>query len=169
MSETSSSEQSGHGSSKRQLTDKVSLTPANDDDTEFARNAHHRAYRGVVVDQFGEWDEARQDKFFELSWANPGFEIAHYDGQPCGYLRIENLPDQVRAHELTILPEFQGRGIGTTLLHEIQGRATQRGVPIRLQVLKANRAAELYERVGFKPVGETDTHTVMEWRQPQPQ
>ncbi len=37
------------------------------------------------------------------------------------------------------------------------------GAPTRLQVLKENKAAELYRRMGFKQIGETETHFEMEY------
>jgi len=150
--------------SEARKTGEVSFKPAAAEDTEFARNVHHRAYHDVFVRQFGEWDEAKQDEFFDSTWSEPGFEIISYEGKPCGYTKIEDLPGEIKAHEIVILPEFQGKGIGTALLQEAQNRAAERGVPVRLQVLRSNRAAELYARLGFKPVGENETHVMMEWR-----
>ena len=48
---------------------KLGRRPVAQADTEFARNAHHQAYHDVVVRQFGTWDEALQDKFFDGDWA----------------------------------------------------------------------------------------------------
>jgi ribosomal protein S18 acetylase RimI-like enzyme len=164
MSEMPTPEQPAHNSGEAMSRDHITMRPATDKDTGFARDVHHRAYHDTVVAQFGEWDGDKQDRFFESDWSNPGFEIIDYDGQPCGYTRIESLPEEIKAHELVLLPDFQGRGIGTSFLRELQARATEQGVPVRLGVLQANRAAELYARLGFKVVGKTDTHTEMEWR-----
>ena len=149
-----------------QLTKEVAFRPADDNDTDFARGVHHEAYRDVVVRQFGKWDETKQDEFFKKTWENPGYEIISYEGEPCGYSRIEQLPEEIKAHELVMLPEYQGRGIGTAILGKLKSRAAREGIPAHLQVLKVNKAAELYEREGFREVGETDTHKEMEWRPP---
>jgi ribosomal protein S18 acetylase RimI-like enzyme len=61
------------------------------------------------------------------------------------------------------LPAYQGRGIGTTLIRRLQQRARKEGVPVTLQVFKVNPARALYERLGFKVTGETDTHCRMKW------
>jgi RimJ/RimL family protein N-acetyltransferase len=38
------------------------------------------------------------------------------------------------------------------------------GRPVRLRVLKVNpRARAFHERLGFRRIGETDTHDLMEW------
>ncbi len=140
----------------------ITLRPATKNDTEFARLAHHRAYRDVVVSQFGSWDESRQDKLFHDNWNQLGFEIILYNDVPCGYLRFENLENEIRGHELVILPEFQGKGIGSHLLKNILADGARRGVPVTLQVLKNNRAAELYRKLGFQEVERTDTHIKMQ-------
>ena len=71
-------------------------------------------------------------------------------------------PDAVKLHRVFLLPEAQGRGIGTRLVEEVlaASRATRR--PVRLRVLRVNPARRLYERLGFKVTGETETHFEME-------
>jgi ribosomal protein S18 acetylase RimI-like enzyme len=132
---------------------------------DFARTVHHLAYRHVVTRQFGLWDETLQDRFFDRGWSTAKIEILLVDGEPCGYTGIEDRPGDVYLRELVIQPEYQGRGIGTTILRQVMARAQGRGVPVRLQVLQQNRAQDLYRRVGFREVGRTETHVLMEWRQ----
>jgi GNAT superfamily N-acetyltransferase len=143
---------------------KIILRDATDKDTEFARKTHHAAYHDVIHKQFGSWDETIQDSFFCKDWENTGFKIISYDGQPCGYTRMEYLPDMIEAHELVLLPEFQNKGIGTFMLNKLIEDAKRMNVPARLQVFSQNRAVELYKRVGFKQVDANDTHIIMEWR-----
>ena len=40
------------------------------------------------------------------------------------------------------------------------------GLPVRLRVFEVNPARRFYERLGFRVVGQTDTHTLMEWTAP---
>lgn len=47
---------------------KLEMRAAQEGDMEFARLAHHAAYRDVVERQFGPWDEASQDDFFAADW-----------------------------------------------------------------------------------------------------
>ena len=53
----------------------ITLRPALDVDTEFARAVHHQAYRDVVVRQYGTWDEKAQDGYFIDIWSPAVFEI----------------------------------------------------------------------------------------------
>lgn len=91
--------------------------------------------------KFGSWDAERQNRYFESDWRNgEGFEVIICDGIPCGYCRFDYLEDQIAAHELVILPEFQGKGIGSKILKDIIGFSNLRKVPIRIGALKENRA-----------------------------
>ncbi len=137
--------------------------PATSSDTEFARTTHHEAYREVVSRQFGAWDEALQDRLFEESWIPHKFEIVLCDGNPCGFLSIEDRPDHIYVSHIVIVPQFQGRGIGSRLLNEEMRRGREAKSPLRLQVLRENRAIELYRRLGFKECGTTETHICMIW------
>jgi ribosomal protein S18 acetylase RimI-like enzyme len=60
---------------------------------------------------------------------------------------------------IQLLPQHQGRGIGTSLIDVLFKEARDEGKRLTLQVLKVNdRARQLYERLGFSTVEETDTH-----------
>ena len=131
-------------------------------DTEFARDAHHRAYRDVVERQFGSWNREQQDGFFDRNWAGGGFQVLLYDNMPCGYVAVEQRKDDVYVRELVILPEFQNQGIGSAVLAEVFDLANSLEVPVRLQVLRENRARLLYERLGFTETGRTSTHILFE-------
>lgn len=147
-----------------ELNQKLSLRPATHSDTDFARNAHHQAYHDVIERQFGTFDEALQDQFFAKSWGDSsGYQVINWGDEPAGYTRVEETPEYIYGHELVILPEYQSKGIGSFLLRSWQANAQSKNIPLRLQVLKENKAKELYERVGFKETSQTDTHYEMEW------
>jgi len=54
-------------------------------------------------------------------------------------------------HDFSVLPEAQGRGVGSALLEEMQRRAKARDASkLTLEVVGTNEAAQrLYERFGF--------------------
>jgi len=141
----------------------ISKRPALDADTDFARSVHHQAYRDVVVRQYGVWEEEAQDDFFKSDWDPPAFEVILCDGMPCGYTRVEDHGIDIHVRELVISPQFQGRGIGTQILRGVIDRAKVRQVPVRLGTQHANRAVELYRRLGFREFDRTGTHILMEW------
>lgn len=150
---------------EKNMENKLELNrrPAQEEDTEFARQAHHHAYHDVVVRQFGNWDEKAQDDFFNSAWKGSKHEIIYTNGKPCGYFSMDESDDSITLHELVLLPEFQGQGIGSKILNEVIEIAKAKNIPARLQVLKENKAAELYRKLGFKQTGETETHFQMEY------
>jgi len=141
----------------------ITKRPASNADTIFAKKVHHTAYQDVIVRQFGTFDEKMQDYFFSKSWKPATHEIIIIDGIDAGYLSIEHFPDHIFVHELVLVAEFQGKGTGSKLLKEVLLEAKTKHLPVRLQVLKANIAQTLYRRLGFKDIGQTETHIQMEF------
>ncbi len=141
----------------------ISKHQATEADREFARSVHHRAYRDVVERQYGLWDVAAQDQFFDAAWSADDYQIVLCDAVRCGYCCVENRNDEILIRELVIDPDFQCLGIGTRILQDVLNDSTARSVPVRLQTQILNRATALYRRLGFRESDRTDTHVLMEW------
>ena len=73
---------------------------------------------------------------------------------------VERKPDAIFLASIEVAPEFQNQGGATGLISELFREADQSQKPLRLQVLKGNRARRPYERLGFECVEETKTHFV---------
>jgi len=147
------------------IENKITKRSATEEDTDFARKAHHAAYHDVVVRQFGHFDEKEQDDFFDESWNKDPYEILLNNEEESGYCSIEYFPDHIFVHELVLLPEFQGKGIGSKVLKDIMDDARVKNIPIKLRVLKENRAQELYRKMGFEETETNDISIFMELRQ----
>lgn len=65
-------------------------------------------------------------------------------------------------NEISILKEYQNKGIGRKILEEQLKENRQKGIRTILQVFKDNPAKSLYEKLDFKVYGETETHYQME-------
>jgi ribosomal protein S18 acetylase RimI-like enzyme len=133
------------------------------EDTDLARAMHHAAYKDVVEQQFGTFEEVVQDVFFAKSWKPETHEFILVNGEIVGYCSVEHHSHEIFVHELVLSPEHQGKGIGSNVLKDVLEEATQKELPVRLQVLKANKARELYQKLGFREYEETDTHFKMEY------
>ena len=76
------------------------------------------------------------------------------DERIVGMIKVEKALQKWKIHQIQIEPDHQGRGITTQLMHQIMSNARACGVAIELEVLKESPARRLYERLGFKLVGE---------------
>ena len=142
---------------------RISRRPALDSERDSYRLIHHAAYREAVERQFGPWDEEAQDRFWEAGWHVGTHEALLCDGELAGYCRVETREADVHVVELVVDPRFQNLGIGTSVLRDAQHAAGERGVPVVLGTFIENRAAELYERLGFVEFDRTATHRLFRW------
>jgi len=61
------------------------------------------------------------------------------------------------------MPECRGRGIGSTLLHQVMARGTAAGKPVTIHVEAYNPALTLYRRLGFEPIDTNGAYLLMRW------
>jgi N-acetylglutamate synthase-like GNAT family acetyltransferase len=64
---------------------------------------------------------------------------------------------------LALLADYRNQGVGTLLIQRLQEQARPANIPLRLQVIRFNRAVNLLERLGFRRTSETGSHFQMEW------
>ncbi|MEN4010436.1 MAG: GNAT family N-acetyltransferase [Bellilinea sp.] len=135
----------------------LSLRPANEQDFDFLWQVHCAALKPYIQQTWG-WDEEFQKRYLREHFNPQHSQIIRYMGAEVGMLSVEETSLGIVLSKIEVLPEYQGLGIGTTLIRELLERAVTRGLPVSLRVLKINPACQLYLRLGFSVVGETDTH-----------
>ena len=62
---------------------------------------------------------------------------------------------------IMIHPDFQGTGLGSKIIKEYIDTAKDSNKKIITKTYKENPALKLYERLGFKKYGESDTHILL--------
>lgn len=94
--------------------------------------------------------------------------VAEYDGRVVGavWSRIMNdyghIDDNTPSLSISLYKEYRNKGIGTILMKEIIKLLGNKGYDcVSLSVQKANYAAGMYMKLGFKIVRETDEEFVM--------
>jgi ribosomal protein S18 acetylase RimI-like enzyme len=142
--------------------DNLKLRKATAGDSQFAYRTKKAAFKKYVEEVWG-WDEEEQRQLHERRFASQDFQVIQVSGMDVGILAMVRQPDCVKVNQMYILPEYQNRGIGAACMMHIIEDATALKLPVRLQVLKVNRrAVKFYQRLGFKIIGESDTHVLME-------
>ena len=131
-------------------------------DCEFCYLVRELAFREYAERVRG-WDEERERANHQMRFASQDFQVIQSKGLDVGILSAETTPDALKIFQLFILPEHQGKGIGSSCMEHLIQEATQLRVPVRLQVINGNdRALSFYKRYGFQHVGKTETHIQLE-------
>jgi ribosomal protein S18 acetylase RimI-like enzyme len=126
--------------------------------------ALHSATMSRYIDRTWGWDEAWQLAQFDLHFEPGEHQLIIVAGEPAGVLQVEERPRELFVASIQILPGMQSQGIGSAVLREVMKRARDSGRPTTLQVLTVNtRARDLYERLGFRVVGENLPHLCMRY------
>ncbi len=83
-------------------------------------------------------------------------EIILLAGTPIGLLKVARDGENWDLIQIQIAPQRQGQGLGSVILRKLLDEAVRSQATVTLSVLKANPARRLYERFGFRIVGEND-------------
>jgi ribosomal protein S18 acetylase RimI-like enzyme len=86
------------------------------------------------------------------------------DAESIGRLIVDQAGDTLHLLDIALLPEYRNAGIGTWLIQNLLDEAAQINKPVQLHVEKNNRARRLYDRLGFRVIGDTGMYFSMEWR-----
>lgn len=140
---------------------KYELRSVIENDYDFVYQVKKDAYKKYVEICFGSWDEEQQKKYFKrfIEAYKEGAFIISFDGKDIGFYNGCMTDDRYEIGNICIIPEYQNRGIGTDILKDVL--AENSGKEITIQYFKQNPVGRLYERLGFKLVGETQFHYQM--------
>jgi ribosomal protein S18 acetylase RimI-like enzyme len=138
------------------------VRPALGSDREFLFEVRRAVLRGYVEQTAG-WDDAEQRSTADKEFTELPFAVVEESGRSIGYVCVIHEREHDFVEEIALLPETQGRGIGTQLLRSILRAARRRGVPVRLSVFVTNPARTLYARLGFEVVRIADPRMSMQW------
>jgi ribosomal protein S18 acetylase RimI-like enzyme len=133
------------------------------DDRDFLYALHEATMRDYVEQVWG-WNDSEQRTFFDSRFQPAGVQVIQFDGEDVGVLVVTENEDEVFLSEIQVLPAWQGRGIGSAVVRSLLRDAALRRKPVTLRVLHVNeRARALYERLGFRPFDEIETHMYLRW------
>jgi ribosomal protein S18 acetylase RimI-like enzyme len=121
------------------------------------------------------WDAQTKRRFLDQQF---DLQHAHFVGHfgDSEFLAVELAPnkpigryyisrgDPMHIVDIALLPEYRQRGIGTALIEHTLAEARERQCSVLLHVVKANeRAAKLYQGLGFTVQGDAGLHWAMRW------
>ena len=142
----------------------LKLRPATINDKAYLYDLARIVYKELIIDQFGEWDEKAQRNKFDRKWEKAGYQIIEMKDSRIGTIRVTVAGDHIRLNEIQIHPEHQRQGIGSALVSKQLSIARKLGIPMRLRLLKGNRAVDFYQRLGFAVCDQTENYIYMATR-----
>jgi ribosomal protein S18 acetylase RimI-like enzyme len=95
-------------------------------------------------------------------YPNAEHSVILLDGTPAGRIVIDRQEASIHLVDIAILAERRGVGIGSAVLRELLAEADGAGKTVTLNVNATNRAAALYERLGFRRTGGSEVQHYME-------
>ena len=131
-------------------------------DSEFVFTVKEAAYREYVEQVWG-WNDNYQQERHNKEFASYDFRIIQFCGTDVGFLIISGNSDTLKVNQIFILPEYQGKGIGSACMTRIVSDANLEQKSVSLKVLKVNtRGIAFYQRLGFTIVNEDSISFQME-------
>ena len=140
---------------------KYGLRNITENDYDFIYQVKKDAYKKYVEICFGSWEEKQQKEYFKkfIETYKEGAFIITLEGRDIGFYNGCTTDNKYEIGNICIIPEYQNRGIGTDILKEVLSE--NQGKEIIIQYFKQNPVGRLYERLGFKLIGETQFHYQM--------
>lgn len=99
-----------------------------------------------------------QHAYYQAHYSDGELLIIELDGQAIGRLYMFWGPTTLNLIDITLLPEFQGQGIGSALIEAQLRRADEQGLHVELFVESYNPAQRLYGRLGFYVCGDSGVY-----------
>jgi len=137
------------------------LRNATKDDIEFIFQLRVQTMKKDFDNTFG-WNEGEQRKRAADEIQNT--KIIMVKQKDIGVIKIIPKSNELHLHQMQILPEHQGKGIGTELVRRALDRAEKLNIPVTLLVLKDVDAKRIYDRLGFYVTDEYENNYKMCWQ-----
>ncbi len=111
------------------------------------------------------WNEEYQIRDFESDFILENFRIISIEDKDIGFVQIIEEPLNINITEIHIIPEYQGYGIGSSIINRIIEQASNNIKTATIGCFIYNfKAKNLYERLGFEETKVTDTHYEMRYQ-----
>lgn len=102
-----------------------------------------------------------EDQLLRINYLFDQAKIVVLANQNVGLLKLDEKENRIEIVQIQIDPKFQKKGLGQQIIKEVIKNALAEKKELVLSVLKANPAKELYERLGFKIIGEDEFSFMM--------
>jgi len=154
-------------------TNEITLRPADSGDEAFLYelyyNTHVDDFAGAGLEEpqlqaLMKLQFTARQRHYEIAFHGAEHQIVLCDSNPVGRMLVFHSPREVRLVDIAISASHRGNGIGAMLVRKLCDEAAAAKKFVTLHVAKTNRAARLYQRLGFEVVDELGGDYKMEWK-----
>ena len=133
----------------------VDFTPVDQSDADAMVDIRIAAMR-ESLDRIGRFDPQRARERFLASFDPSLCRFIEVDGVRVGFILVRPQDDHWLLDHFYILPEHQGKGIGTAALRHVFNDADARHKEIRLGALRGSDSNRFYQKHGFVQTAESE-------------
>ena len=142
----------------------ISLIKAANSDVDFLLNL-----REITMGKYLEavnLPTGRNDYLQRIHYKFDDAKIIQVNGQPAGLFKVGYLSGKNQWHlfQIQVHPDFQNLKVGSSLIKALLDKAEAQGASVGLSVLKSNPARNLYTKLGFVQVNETEREYELEFK-----
>jgi ribosomal protein S18 acetylase RimI-like enzyme len=150
----------------------VRLRPASDSDRVFLFQVYastrsdelvHVGWSAEQLHAFLSMQFDAQHRYYHENFPSARFDVIELNDKPAGRLYVERQAEEIRVVDISLLPEYRGRGYGGSLLRILLSEAGAAGKRVVLHVERHNRAVRLYQRLGFVVAQDDSVYKLMVW------
>lgn len=150
---------------------KIVIKPINKNDFKFLKDVYRSTREHELI--MYEWTEEQKNQFVEFQF---NAQHSHYQNTynkaelnlilvnktKAGRLYFLESVEEIRLIDISLLPKFRGKGVGTKILKDFIEKSNKKDKVLNLHVLQNNPALKLYKRMGFKITKTNSPHYFME-------
>jgi len=126
------------------------LRDTTENDIDLIYDINKSSYKEAVMNKHGQWNEEEKRQYYKEKFYKHTYYIIEIGNKTAGLAGLSIKDDHIYLSDIKILPEWQGKGLGTQILKDVEKKFSKTKLPLRLDVLKTNqRAIALYEKLGF--------------------
>ncbi len=120
-----------------------------------------------MIDAFLKSQFELQHEYYQKNYAGGHFWVIEKKGKGIGrlYLHANFQERGVRIIDIALLPAWRNQGIGQGILRDIMEEARMLNRPLTIHVESFNPAMQLYKKLGFQKISETNgVYHLLEWK-----
>lgn len=105
-----------------------------------------------------------QHEHYRSVYPGAAFQLILWGGMSVGRLYVARGEDEIRILDITLLPQYRNRGIGSALIEQLIAEAVAPGKAVSIHVESFNPSLRLFQRLGFSKREENGINFLMEWQ-----